>query len=46
MPDLSWQHQYYPPNWQYDEELWEKEDSIRVKYYNKDREWQNVLNYL
>jgi hypothetical protein len=46
VPDLSWQHQYYPPNWQYDEELWEKEDSIRVKYYNKDREWQNVLNYL
>lgn len=46
VPDLSWHHQYYPPNWQYAEELWEKEDSIRVKYYNKDREWQNVLNHL
>lgn len=46
VPNLSWEYQYCPSNWQYAEELWEKEDSIRVKYYNKDREWQNVLNHL
>jgi hypothetical protein len=46
VPDLSWQHQYCPSNWQYEERLWEKEEYMRVKYYNKNREWQNVLNYL
>jgi hypothetical protein len=43
-PRLSWEHQYYPPNWQYAEELWWDEKTPRVKYYDKDIEWEKVLN--
>jgi len=46
VPDLSWEHQYCPSNWQYPPELWWDEPSPRVKYYNKEREWEKVLEDL
>lgn len=43
VPKLSWEHQYYPPNWQYPPELWWNEP-VRVKYYNKDCECLKILD--
>jgi hypothetical protein len=45
-PQLSWDHQYYPPNWQYPDEFWWDEKTPRVKYYNKDTEWNKVLDFI
>ena len=45
-PQLSWEYQYYPPNWQYPPELWWDEEFPRVKYYNKDTEWKLLFDNL